>query len=158
MKLTTWASKWGIPNAAIEDLKKSLGAGILEVIHCEQGKSEAAVTSIVRLEASKKNCRLWRNNRGAFKNEYGQWVHYGLANESGKMNDFIKSSDLIGIRPVKIRETMVGLTIGQFVSREIKKSDWTYTGTDAEKAQLKWLELITSLGGDACFATREGTL
>ncbi len=158
MKLTTWASKWGIPDVAIEDLKKSLGAGMLEVINCEEGKSEAAVTSLVRLEASKKNCRLWRNNVGATYTRNGDFVRYGLANESGKMNDFIKSADLIGIRPIKIRETMVGMIIGQFVSREIKHSNWTYRGTNDEVAQMRWIELITSLGGDACFATGEGTL
>lgn len=158
MKLTTWASKWGIPDVAIEDLKKSLGVGMLEVINCESGKSEAAVTSLVRLEASKKNCRLWRNNVGATYTRNGDFVRYGLANESGKMNDFIKSADLIGIRPIKIRDTMVGMIIGQFVSREIKHSNWTYRGTDDEIAQMRWIELITSLGGDACFATGEGTL
>jgi len=74
------------------------------------------------------------------------------------MNDFIKSADLIGIRPIKIRETMVGMVIGQFVSREIKHSGWKYRGTPHEIAQMRWIELITSQGGDACFATGEGTL
>jgi len=158
MKLTAWASKWGIPEVAIEDLKKSLGANMLEVINCEEGKSEAAVTSIVRLEASKKGCRLWKNNVGALQSIDGRWIRFGLANESGKMNDFIKSADLIGIRPIKIRETMVGMVIGQFVSREIKHSGWKYRGTPHEIAQMRWIELITSQGGDACFATGEGTL
>jgi hypothetical protein len=90
--------------------------------------------------------------------EDGRWIRYGLANESGKMNNFIKSADLIGIRPIKIRETMVGMIIGQFVSREIKHSNWVYSGTEREIAQMRWVELITGLGGDACFATGEGTL
>jgi hypothetical protein len=53
---------------------------------------------------------------------------------------------------------MVGMTIGQFVSREIKGSDWKFTGNERETAQLRWIELITGMGGDACFATDEGTL
>jgi hypothetical protein len=153
MKLSTWASKWGIPENAIEDLKNSMGD-----FDIQNEKSESSVMSAVRLEASKKNCRLWRNNVGAMKTEDGRWVRYGLANESGKMNNFIKSADLIGIRPVKIKESMVGATIGQFVSREVKRSGWVYSGTEREIAQMRWIELITILGGDACFATGEGTL
>ena len=157
MKLEIWASKWGISEKAMDDLRKTLGMAQLTVIH-DVNKSEASVLNLIRLEASKKGYRLWRNNVGALQNDQGQWVRYGLGNESGKMNSFIKSSDLIGIKPVKIRETMVGMTIGQFVSREIKGNDWIYKGTEREQAQLRWIELITGLGGDACFATNEGTL
>jgi len=159
MKLEQWAVKWGIPEKAIEDLKKSFGMATLDLIKTDNiQKSEAAVMTLVRLEASKKSCRLWRNNVGATYNEKGDFIRYGLANESGKMNNFIKSADLIGIRPVKIRDAMVGQTIGQFVSREIKATDWKFKATDRELAQLRWIEVITGLGGDACFATDEGTL
>ena len=74
------------------------------------------------------------------------------------MNDAIKSSDLIGIRPVVITEQHVGTVIGQFVAREIKAGDWKYRGSAREKAQGKFLELVASLGGDAAFANKEGTL
>jgi hypothetical protein len=53
---------------------------------------------------------------------------------------------------------MVGYTIGQFVSREIKIPGWKFQNTEREQAQLKWAELIISLGGDACFTTGVGTL
>lgn len=158
MKLEIWATKWGVPQVAIDDLRKTFGLAKLDVIDNEIQKSEAALMNLIRVEASKKNCRLWRNNVGATHTPEGNFIRYGLANESGKMNGYIKSADLIGIRPVKIRPTMVGMTIGQFVSREVKSSDWKYTGTDRERAQLRWIEVITGMGGDACFATTEGTL
>jgi hypothetical protein len=125
-------------------------------------KSEAEVQKNVRLEAIKKGARLWRNNVGALHTKRGDFVRYGLANESGKMNNQIKSADLIGIKPVIITMEMVGKTIGQFISREIKKSDWQFgkekSKHNDEMAQLAWIKLINSLGGDASFATEEGTI
>lgn len=158
MKLDMWASKWGVSDIALDDLRRTLGLAQLESVQTDVQKSEAALTNLIRLEASKKGLRIWRNNVGAVQMPNGNFIRYGLANESGKMNTFIKSADLIGIRPVKIRSPMVGMTIGQFVSREVKASDWKYTGTDRERAQLRWIEVITGMGGDACFANSEGTL
>lgn len=102
--------------------------------------------------------RLWRNNVGGTYTEEGSFLRYGLANDSKQMNDAIKSHDLIGIRPVLIEQHHVGKIIGQFVSREVKAAGWKYRGTKREEAQLRWAELIASLGGDACFANGEGTL
>jgi hypothetical protein len=158
MKLEIWATKWGIPKVAIEDLRKTFGLAKLDLVDCGIQKSEAALLNLIRIEASKKDCRLWRNNVGATYTPDGNFIRYGLANESGKMNGYIKSADLIGIKPVKIRSAMVGMTIGQFVSREIKSIDWKYSGTDRERAQLRWIEVISGMGGDACFANCEGTL
>jgi hypothetical protein len=44
------------------------------------------------------------------------------------------------------------------LSREIKKSGWKYAATDREKAQLSWINMVTMLGGDACFASSVGTI
>lgn len=121
-------------------------------------QSEAAIQNLIRLEATQKGCRLWRNNVGAAYMHDGNFLRYGLANDSAKINAVLKSADLIGIRPVTITQEMVGSVIGQFLSREIKASNWRYRGTDAEKAQLAWAELIVSMGGDAAFATKEGTI
>lgn len=156
MQLDQWAKKWCISSAAIADLRQILGTAYTGVT--KEELSEGGVQSRVRLEASQKGCRLWRNNVGATYTTDGAFIRYGLANESTGVNKQIKSADLIGIRPIKITLEMVGMTIGQFMSREIKKANWRYTGSDREQAQLKWAELILSLGGDACFAIGEGTI
>lgn len=154
MNLNQWAIKWGIPYAAVEDLRRGFGTVDTEPQTTQAGESEAAVQTRIRLEASTKGMRIWRNNRGACIDDKGNFIRYGLANDSVQMNDKIKSSDLIGIRPLRVG----GLTIGQFVAREVKPTGWRYTGTPREVAQLKFLELVASMGGDACFATTEGTL
>lgn len=119
---------------------------------------EAAVLNEIRLEASQLGGRLWRNNVGALATPSGQFIRFGLANDSAQLNSSIKSADLIGIRPILITPDHLGMTIGQFISREVKHPGWKYTGTQRERAQLAWAELINSLGGNACFATTRGTL
>lgn len=157
MNISEWAAKWGVPPAAIEDLRAWLFPYIPKQ-PLPGDKSEAAAQARVRLEASKKGCRLWRNNNGAFMDKRGVPIRYGLANESKAVNSETKSSDLIGIKPILITPDHVGATIGQFMSREMKERDWVFTGTPEEIAQRNWLELITIFGGDACFATGEGTI
>ena len=120
--------------------------------------NEAAVSVQVRLEASRLGLRLWRNNVGAGYMQDGSFLRWGLANDSAAVNARLKSADLIGIRPVLITPQMVGAVLGQFVSREVKASNWRWRGTDREQAQMAWAELVNSLGGDAAFATGEGTL
>jgi hypothetical protein len=115
--------------------------------------SEAAILNLVRLEATQRGCRLWRNNVGATYTKDGSFIRYGLANETKQMNTVIKSADLIGIRPILITPAHVGMVLGQFLSREVKTEGWRYTATDREKAQMAWAHLIISLGGDAGFTT-----
>lgn len=157
MNLNEWAIKWGVPFAAVEDLRAQFGTTNTDM-PVQDGESEAAIQTRVRLEASKVGARLFRNNNGATLTEDGSFVRYGLANDSKALNSVIKSHDLIGIKPVVIQPYHVGHTLGVFLSREIKPANWRYSGTDREKAQLKWAELIVSLGGDACFAIGEGTI
>ena len=121
-------------------------------------KNEIDIQALIRLEASRRGCRLWRNNVGVAQYQDGRPVRFGLLNESKRMNEHIKSSDLIGIRPVLITPEHVGRTVGQFLAREVKRPRWTYRGTAREQAQLRFVELIRSFGGDACFATEEGTI
>jgi hypothetical protein len=157
MILDAWAKRWNIPPAAVTELKRSFGT-VSEPLPAAPASSETAVLVSVKLEASRHGARLWRNNKGATYTADGSFIRYGLANESKAVSDCIKSADLIGIRPVIIKPEMVGYTIGQFVSREIKIPGWKFQNTEREQAQLKWAELIISLGGDACFATGVGTL
>lgn len=157
MIFAAWAAKWRVPPAAIAELQASV-LGLDGTPGAVAGKSEAAVQSQVRLEASRKGGRLWRNNVGAGYAEDGSFMRWGLANDSAQVNKVIKSADLIGLRPVLIKQQHVGLVLGQFVSREVKAAGWRYSGTDREVAQLNWATLVNTLGGDAAFATGEGTL
>lgn len=159
MILTTWAKRWGIPNDAVRDLQRLYGTVAPNIpAPPSEELSEEGVLSRVKLEASNKRCRVWRNNVGAGRIEDGRFLRWGLANDYAGLNTVIKSGDLIGLRPVLITNEHVGAVIGQFISREIKAANWHYTGTGREPAQLAWIELINSMGGDACFANREGTL
>lgn len=146
-----WARRWCIPLDAIDDLRQRM---VQQSAVATGDGSESAVSQNVRLEASRAGARLWRNNVGAGKLDNGSFVRWGLANESAAMNERIKSGDLIGIRPILITPEHVGKVIGQFVSRECKRSDWHYSGKGREVAQMHWCEIVTVLGGDAKFTNR----
>lgn len=156
--LSTWASRWNIPSMALIDLHQRMGVLDPGVDPIGEGKSEAAVSNAVRIEASKKGMRLYRNNRGGYKDDYGNFVRYGLCNDSERIDKVLKSHDLIGIAPVTIEPKHVGQVIGQFLSVEVKKEGWHFTGTPREEAQQAWAELVISLGGRALFVNRVGML
>ena len=156
--LAEWAATWHVPPEALDDLRRRLGSEPPPPPPAAQGHSEAWAQSAVRIEAAARGMRLWRNNCGALLDQRGVPVRYGLANDSKALNERIKSADLIGIKPVKITPAHVGGTIGQFMSREIKAPGWRYRGDEHERAQLAWALLVTSLGGDAAFATGRGSL
>lgn len=158
--LHEWARRWNVPLEMFRDLQMTLGTYTvpLPAEAPEAGKSEAWAQSAVRLEASEKGIKLFRNNVGVLEDKTGRPVRYGLGNDSPKMNEVIKSADLIGVRPVVILPHHVGHTFGQFVSREIKAPNWQYTGGGREPAQLAWANLINANGGDAAFATGPGSL
>lgn len=153
-----WAERWGISQEAIRDFENCVQIQHSKTSTNVDELSEQAIQNLIRLEASRKGCRIWRNNVGAVHTQDGVFFRYGLANESKAMNQQIKSADLIGIRPVKITQAHVGKVIGQFLSREVKKSNWKFTGSERELAQMRWCELVMVLGGDAGFATGEGTI
>lgn len=116
--------------------------------------NESTVQAQVRLLASTQGWRLWRNNVGVLIDSRGVPVRFGLANDSKQVNSQVKSGDLIGIRPVLITPDMVGRTIGQFASRECKRSGWVFNPNDArDVAQMCWIDVVSSLGGDAKFTT-----
>lgn len=155
--LTAWAIRHNISPLAMVELRAAMiGADV--ALTAEPALSEAAVQNNVRLEASRLGHRLWRNNVGAGKLDTGSFVRWGLANDSAAVNTQIKSADLIGIRSVIITPAHVGTKIGQFLSREVKHAGWKYRGTDRERAQLKWAEIINGLGGDAQIVTGVGSI
>jgi len=156
--LTLWAERWNIPKAAMDDFMHKVGIHDQPALPPSMIISEGAVSTNVRLEATKKGLRLWRNNVGAIHTDEGRMIRYGLANDSRRMNLKIKSSDLIGIRPVIIEPHHIGHKIGQFVAREVKRNDWTYKETERERAQLTFLNLVNSFGGDGQFTNGEGSL
>lgn len=157
MMLYEWAHKWRVPYDAIEDLRHMM-RGLDGLVHEQVGTSEAAVQANVRVEASRKGARLWRNNVGALETKDGAMVRYGLANDSSAVNARVKSSDLIGVRPILIEPCHVGTVIGQFIARECKHAEWVYTGSKREQAQEAFLTIVNNLGGDGRFCTGPGTL
>lgn len=115
---------------------------------------EAGVASHIRLEAPKRNVELWRNNVGVLVDARGRPVRFGLANDSSKLNKKIKSSDLIGITPVRITPDMIGQVIGVFTAVETKKEDWKFNTNDERAvAQKKFHDIVKKSGGYAGFAS-----
>lgn len=158
MNLEQWAQRWGVSPAAFAELAAcSIADADPDGL---DGRSEAYVQSTIRLEAARAQppCYLFRNNVGAGKLASGNFVRFGLGNDSKKLNERLKSGDLIGIRSVIVTPAMVGRRFGQFLSRECKREDWKYSGTVEENAQLAWATLINSLGGDALIVKAPGSL
>lgn len=160
VNLAAWATRWNLPPQAFAELRVAL-APLVDPPgppDSRAAKAEAYVQSQVRLEAAQKDVRLWRNNVGVLKDRTGRPVRYGLANDSEALNEKLKSSDLIGWRPVTITPGHVGQVIAQTVARECKAADWKFTGTDREVAQQTWIHLLQADGGDAAFTTGPGSL
>ena len=158
--LCEWARRWGVPEPCLADLAKCMGVGVVPPeppTPAPPQATEAWSQSMVRLEAPRFGIWLGRNNVGALLDKRGVPVRYGLANESKQQNEVMKSGDLIGIRPVVVTASMVGCTIGQFVSRECKRPGWVFKGDAHERAQANWAALVIKYGGDAKFATGEGS-
>lgn len=156
-ELDDWCQQWGVSPEAINDLRRRLVASTVPA-QMNRSTAEQVAQADVRLEAAEMGMVLWRNNNGVAQDSAGNWIRFGLANDSKAMNAKTKSSDLIGIRPVTITPDMVGTTVGQFVAREVKRFGWSYRGTAREEAQAHFLELVLSMGGDAGFATGRGSL
>lgn len=168
MFLQEWFEKHNISQEAIHEFKyqvfkTELDARDLERKIIPQGSTEkifeSSLQHMIRLEASNAGARLWRNNVGCTYTNNGGFIRYGLANDSKKENSILKSSDLVGIKPIKITQEMIGKVIGQFLCREIKIKGWRYSQHDTRSnAQLAWINLINTLGGDAAFTSGIGSL
>ncbi len=114
---------------------------------------ETKVQTDIRLAASRVGVVLWRNNVGACTDETGRLIRYGLCNDSKQLADVMKSSDLVGIRPLTIRPEHVGQTIGVFVAIECKEPNWKRIPSDKRaEAQERWQGVVRQFGGIAGFA------
>lgn len=114
--------------------------------------TEAHVQQEVRLEYARRGYQLFRNNSGAFRDDAGRMIRFGLGNDSAQVNAVVKSSDLIGWQPVIITPEMVGHMIARFVSLECKPPGWHLTPGDKRgQAQKRWLDMVTRDGGEARF-------
>lgn len=150
MDYKAWCERW--PEAAAE-----LTAAILKPSDYSEpfhNASETDVSNYARLRESERGGRLFRNNTGAGTLQNGSFIRWGLANDSQRLNEHIKSADLIGIRPIEINDSHIGSTIGQFLSFEAKRPGWKFSGNAHEMAQLRWGQLIISLGGIAIMGTK----
>lgn len=112
---------------------------------------EGDVSASIRIDGAKRGCMLLRNNSGAFEDKGGRWVRFGLGNDSKRVNELMKSSDLIGLTS----GWWWGWpnVMGVFTAVESKKVGWKYTGKGCEPAQLNFINLVRRHGGVALFAT-----
>jgi len=156
--LIAWAIRHHVSLEAIAELRAVWGDRDPGPSVPSDVTSEAGVQSRCILEAPRRGLKLFRNNVGALKAEDGRMVRFGLANDSKRRNEVLKSGDLIGIDPVLIGPQHIGRTIGQFVSIECKAPGWRYTGTPRETAQLTWIQLVIAAGGRAKFVTSENEI
>jgi len=97
--------------------------------------AETTLQQNIRLAVGQRSdVRLFRNNTGTLPDpRTGRPIQFGLARGS---------ADLIGIKQVTITPDMVGQTIGQFVSLEVK----TPTGRVTPQ-QRNWLTMVRKFGG-----------
>ena len=101
--------------------------------------SETGIQQQIRLAlGSCPGVKMFRNNVGAYKDPTGRVIRYGL---------FVGSADLIGWRTVTITPDMVGQSLAQFVSVEVK----TPTGRLSPE-QETWQVAVQKAGGIAVVA------
>ena len=73
--------------------------------------SEQELQQRIRLELGSGPVRLWRNNVGALRDQRGRLVSYGLCTGS---------SDLIGLRRLRVGPEHLGQELAVFCALEIK--------------------------------------
>lgn len=157
-ELDELCNRWRLPPLLMKELKAILKPEM--TIH-PGATSEAATQNRLRLNASDYGGYLWRNNNGACvavdkETKQERHIRYGLGNDSKKLNEVFKSSDLIGITPVKIYDYHVGRTMGIFTAIECKKPGWHLTPSDKRgHGQLNFINTVQVCGGISMFANHE---
>lgn len=151
--------EWAIKHKVTPDALRELGQTCLYLNPADnEGQDEGIVQRAIRLEGAEKGKYLFRNNRGAGRMESGNYVRYGLANDSKTLGDAVKSADLIGWESFVVTPEWVGHTVARFLSVEVKAEHWKYSGTLQELAQIKWAALVNSEGGRAIITNKVGVL
>lgn len=104
---------------------------------------EFSIQQESRVEASRFGVHLWRNNSGVLYDDRGVPVRFGLGNDSSRLNEVFKSSDLIGIRPWD----------GKFCAFEMKPPGWRGVRSNHERAQEAFINEVRRCHGVAGFVT-----
>lgn len=94
---------------------------------------ETVLQNQIRLAISSPSVRMFRNNVGAYKNDDGRLVEYGLGRGS---------SDLIGFTVREITPDMVGKSVAVFTAIEIKTAKGRLS--DAQQA---FINMVRNKGG-----------
>lgn len=116
-------------------------------------KLEDEVQQEIRLDSPKCHVTLFRNNVGAFTDTTGRTVRFGLGNDSIKISENFKSSDLIGFTLVVITPDMVGTAVPIFTAIEVKKEGWQFKFAEKRAvAQKNFIDFILAARGFAGFA------
>jgi len=153
-ELTEWAERFNIGPDALFSLYQILTIPLGSTAVGEYEKnSETYVQNVLRvLASSREHAYLWRNNVGATQTPDGRMIRYGLCNESKKLNQRFKSSDLIGGTPVTVTADMVGKRVMIFTAVEVKKADWKPgSDTQRERGQLRFINAVRAAGGFGFF-------
>lgn len=153
-ELTEWAERFNIGPDALFSLYQILTIPLGSHAVGEYEKnSETYVQNVLRvLASSREHAYLWRNNVGATQTPDGRMIRYGLCNESKKLNQRFKSSDLIGGTPVTVTADMVGKRVMIFTAVEVKKADWKPgSDTQRERGQLRFINAVRAAGGFGFF-------
>ena len=155
--LNAWASRWNIPAEALKELSGALAPEYYPPAHPGHA-GEADTQARLRVTAGRDGWPIWRNNNGACMDDTGRMIRYGLGNDSKRVSDKLKSSDLIGCCPVEIGVEHIGRRVGVFTAVEVKHPEWKHPVTARDRAQEKFISVVRSLGGFAGFATHESHL
>jgi hypothetical protein len=150
-EVNEWARRHGVSQHALVELLQILAMPPAPA-RTESARSEAACQTEIRLAAPEVAGVLWRNNVGSYTDDTGVPVRYGLANDSKRLNTKVKSSDLIGVLRFTVGPHHVGRTLGVFTAIECKRADWMWRGTPSERAQQRFLNIVSTAGGVAGFA------
>lgn len=95
--------------------------------------SEQRIQQEIRLALGRGDVRLWRNNTGCLQDRGGRLVRFGLCPGS---------SDLIGLRRIRVGPEHVGMDLAVFAAVEVKDARGR-----ASPEQVRFIEVVRDLGG-----------